>query len=89
MPETDMLENQGGKFERLTGVCVAIARLSAEEMEEKVLEEFEKRTGTYDIVDISAAAISSFAPHLEPLDDRILQNETQIRVKDWSSRFFY
>ena len=88
MPETDTLENQGGEFERLTGTCVALVRLSAEEMEKKVLEEFEKRAGTYDIVDVSAAAIPAFAPHLEPLDDCIRRNEAEIRIEDWSSHIF-
>ncbi len=37
MPETDTLENQGGEFEKLTGACVTVVRLSAEEMEKKVL----------------------------------------------------
>jgi len=68
MPETNILENQGVEFEKLTGTCVAVARLSAEEMEKKVLEEFEKRAGTSDIVDVSAAAIPAFAPYLEPLE---------------------
>jgi len=36
MPETNTLENQRGEFEKLTGTCVAVVRLSAEEMEKNV-----------------------------------------------------
>ena len=88
MPETDALEEQSAMFGKLKGVRIAVARLSAEKMEKDVLDDFEKRTNAYDIVDVSAAAIPAFAPHLELLDEYVAQNQTKIRVEDWPSQTF-
>jgi len=85
MPESDTLEVQAAEFEALTHVGVSVSRLSAEEMEKKVLEEFETRTDRYDIVDVSAAAVPALSPHVEVLDDRIAQSQAEVRVEDWSA----
>ncbi|MEM9585759.1 MAG: extracellular solute-binding protein [Planctomycetota bacterium] len=64
MPATDGLANQIAEYTRSSAIPIRVSRFTADQMEKQVLASFETGRDTFDIVDVSTAAVEAFSPHL-------------------------
>ncbi len=84
MPKMDALDQLAPEFTRRTGIGVQLERLPTDLLETRTMERFMRTATDFDLVDVSTAALPSFAPYLQPLDTWLDRDRVDVQPDDWS-----